>query len=95
MGIGDPSKPGLIQLPAKEGQSEFLRDSNGNLVKSGLNETQLKQLAKATNGIYIRSTAVDPGLNILEKKNRTIGWYTGNNRRLYSDKCWPGWCCHK
>ena len=68
VGIGDPSKPGLIQLPSKDGQSEFLRDSKGNLVKSKLNEATLKQLAKATNGIYIRSTAVDPGLNVLEKK---------------------------
>ena len=68
VGIGDPSKPGLIQLSAKDGKSEFLRDSKGNLVKSKLNETKLKQLAQATNGIYIRSTAVDPGLNILKKK---------------------------
>jgi len=68
VGIGDPSKPGLIQLPTKDGQSEFLRDSKGNLVKSKLNETQLKQLADATNGVYIRSTAVDPGLHVLEKK---------------------------
>ena len=68
VGIGDPSKPGLIQLPAKNGQSEFLRDSKGELVKSRLNEPLLEQLAKATNGIYIRSTAIDPGLNALEQK---------------------------
>ena len=68
VGIGDPAKPGLIRLPAKEGESKYLRDSKGDYVKSRLNETQLKQLAKSTNGIYIRSTAVDPGLNILEKK---------------------------
>ena len=68
VGIGDPSKPGLIQLPAKDGQSKFLKNSKGELVKSKLNEVQLKKLAEATNGVYLRSTAVDPGLSVLEKK---------------------------
>ncbi len=68
VGIGDPSKPGLIQLSTKDGQSKFLKDSKGELVKSKLNETQLKKLAEATNGVYIRSTAIDPGLNMLEEK---------------------------
>ena len=68
VGIGDPTKPGLIQLPAQNGQSEFLRDSKGELVKSKLNEPLLRKLAETTNGTYIRSTAIDPGLKTLEKK---------------------------
>jgi len=68
VGIGDPSKPGLIQIAKKDGQTEFLRDSKGELVKSKLNEPLLEKLAKETNGIYVRSTAVDPGLTVLEKR---------------------------
>ena len=68
VGIGDPNKPGLIQLEDDAGQTTFLRDSNNELVKSKLNEPQLKKIAEATNGVYIRSTAVDPGLKTLETK---------------------------
>jgi len=68
VGIGNPSKPGLIQLSSKDGQTKFLRDSAGKLVKSKLNEPQLRKLAEITNGVYIRSTATDPGLKTLQDK---------------------------
>lgn len=68
VGIGNPSKPGLIQLSNNNGQTTFLRDSEGKLVKSKLNEPQLRKLAEITNGVYIRSTATDPGLKTLQDK---------------------------
>ena len=65
VGIGNPKKPGLIQIRDKKGKKTFLRDSNGKLVKSKLNEPALKKLAKATDGIYLRSTATNPGMKEL------------------------------
>lgn len=69
VGIGDPSQPGLIMLPDKNGKDpQFLRDSKGDLVKSPLNEIQLKKIARETSGIYVRSTATSTGLSAVQNK---------------------------
>ena len=67
IGIGNPKKPGLIQIRDKKNNKVFLRDSDGELVKSKLNEPALKKLADVTDGFYLRSTATDPGLYTLVK----------------------------
>jgi Ca-activated chloride channel family protein len=73
VGIGDPSQPGLIMLPDKDGKApQFLRDSKGELVKSPLNETQLKNIARETSGIYVRSTATDTGLSAIQKRVKAL-----------------------
>ncbi|HBC89187.1 MAG TPA: hypothetical protein DCZ94_19785 [Lentisphaeria bacterium] len=73
VGIGDPSQPGLIVLPgAKPGEQTFLRDKNGELVKSPLNEKQLNNLASATSGIYVRSTATNTGLSDILKRVKAM-----------------------
>jgi Ca-activated chloride channel homolog len=68
VGIGNPKKPGVIQIKGTDGKMKFLKDNKGELVKSKLNEKQLKKLGIETNGVYIRSTASDPGLNTLVNK---------------------------
>jgi Ca-activated chloride channel homolog len=65
VGIGNPKKPGLIQIKDKKGNNKFLKDKAGKLVESKLNEKQLKKMALETNGVYIRSTATDSGLKTL------------------------------
>lgn len=73
VGIGDPSQPGLIMLPDKNGKDpQFLRDSKGELVKSPLNETQLKNIAGGTSGIYVRSTATSTGLSAIQKRVKAL-----------------------
>ncbi|MFZ2657370.1 MAG: VWA domain-containing protein [Victivallales bacterium] len=73
VGIGDPSQPGLIVLPgAKPGEQTFLRDKNGELVKSPLNEKQLNALAMETSGIYVRSTATSTGLDSVLKRVKAL-----------------------
>jgi Ca-activated chloride channel family protein len=67
VGVGDPSKPGLVPVQNENGKVKYLRDSKGELVKSRLNEAQLSKLAIDTNGIYVRSTATDTGLAQIEK----------------------------
>ncbi len=71
-GIGDPSQPSIIQVPDGKGGVKTLTDSAGNVVNSPLNEKQLGMLARRTGGIYVRSTAGDPGLQALEKRIRAL-----------------------
>ena len=71
-GIGDPSQPSIIQIPDGRGGVKTLTDANGNVVNSPLNEKQLGELAKRTGGIYVRSTAGDPGVAALEKRIRAL-----------------------
>ena len=71
-GIGDPSQPSIIQVPDGRGGVKTLTDANGNVVNSPLNEKQLGELTKRTGGIYVRSTAGDPGVAALEKRIRAL-----------------------
>ena len=55
----------LIQVTNADGQTEFLKDPDGNVVKSHLNENLLAQIAYITGGAYIRSGATHFGLDYL------------------------------
>lgn len=68
-GIGDPANPSVIRIRKPDGSTSILTDSEGNTVRSPLNETLLASLAEKTRGIYIRSTAAEPGV---EEINRAI-----------------------
>ena len=71
-GIGDPSQPSIIQVPDGRGGVKTLTDAAGAVVNSPLNEKQLGELARRTGGIYVRSTAGDPGIPALEKRIRAL-----------------------
>jgi len=58
----------LIQVTNADGQTEFLKDTNGNVVKSHLNENLLQQIAYITGGAYIHSGAIVFGLDYLYDK---------------------------
>ncbi len=72
IGIGDPNEPGVIQFKDENGNVKYLRDRSGKTVKSKLNEKQLMRLAQKTDGIYIRSTAVNPQLKTLLKEIKLL-----------------------
>ncbi|HUJ09362.1 MAG TPA: VWA domain-containing protein [Verrucomicrobiae bacterium] len=55
-----------IREPGKP--MEFLKDQDGKVVKSRLDEETLKQLALKTGGIYVRSAAGDFGLDTIYDK---------------------------
>jgi Ca-activated chloride channel homolog len=55
----------LIQVPIAQGQLEFLKDENGNFVKSRLNEKLLQQIALTTGGIYVRASGAEFGLDLI------------------------------
>lgn len=64
VGFGDPAKGTVI--PLEPGKAPLLRDKEGKLVTTRLNEKLLSALANSTKGLYIRTTATDPGLVQLE-----------------------------
>lgn len=67
--IGIGTKEGeLIFVEQEGGTKEFLKDSEGNAVKSRLDEDTLQKIALATGGTYIRSTNTEFGLNLLYKE---------------------------
>ena len=47
---------------------EFLKDREGQVIKSRLDEETLKQLALKTGGIYVRSAAGDFGIDTIYEK---------------------------
>lgn len=51
---------------------QFKKDPEGNTVLSKLNEEQLKQLAGATNGIYVNAEDVNEAVNAIVKRLSTI-----------------------
>lgn len=52
IGIGTP-EGSLIPLPVQGGGTAFVKDSNGQVVKSKLDETRLREIAQATGGTFL------------------------------------------
>jgi Ca-activated chloride channel family protein len=52
IGIGSTNGT-LVQLADEKGNSDYVRDPDGNVVKSHLNEALLQQIATATDGFYL------------------------------------------
>jgi Ca-activated chloride channel family protein len=53
VGIGSPDGS-LIPVPVENGGTEFIKDPNGQFVKSRLDEKKLAEIAAATGGFYTR-----------------------------------------
>ncbi|MDQ2660184.1 MAG: VWA domain-containing protein, partial [Verrucomicrobiota bacterium] len=51
IGVGTP-QGSLIPLPSQDGGSAFVKDPEGQVVKSKLDETRLREIAQATGGAY-------------------------------------------
>ena len=67
LGVGSPEGE-LITIVAPDGHSEYLKDNEGRVVKSRMDESALKQIAKITGGVYRRSSPIDFGLESLYNK---------------------------
>jgi len=86
VGIGDPTGDGLIKITGADGKTKPMRDAQGNLIKSKLNEKQLRKLAESTGkvSIYVRSTETDPELAAVNNKIKKLvpkEYSKGNNKR--------------
>lgn len=67
IGAGTPEGE-LITLTDEKGNKTFLKDSQGNVVKTRLDETTLQKIAVTTGGSYVRSGATEFGLNLIYKE---------------------------
>jgi Ca-activated chloride channel family protein len=59
IGVGTPQGE-LIRLQEAGGQTSFLKDEDGNVIKSRLNESLLQQVATATGGFYLPLKGANP-----------------------------------
>lgn len=64
VGFGDPVNGAVI--PVEPGKDALVRDQQGKIVTSKLNEKLLSSLASATKGIYFRTSVTDPGVKELQ-----------------------------
>jgi len=64
IGIGTTSGE-LIPVPAEGGSREFLKDRDGRVVQTKLDEATLQQVALATKGYYAHATAGNFGLDTI------------------------------
>jgi Ca-activated chloride channel family protein len=58
VGIGTTAGD-LIRITSSDGNSDYVRDAQGNVVKTHLNETLLRQIAGATGGFYLPLRGAD------------------------------------
>lgn len=91
IGIGLP-QGSPIPLESVNNQKNYLKDAEGNVVISKLNEVLLQQIASAGNGIYIRASNTQIGLNTIfeeiNKMNKTE--YKAKRYSEYEDQFqWP------
>ncbi|MBL7071387.1 MAG: VWA domain-containing protein [Candidatus Omnitrophica bacterium] len=64
--IGIGTKEGeLIRVDGEGGSKTFLKDRDGNIIKSRLNEKVLRQIALTTGGTYVRSSGAEFGLDLI------------------------------
>jgi Ca-activated chloride channel homolog len=72
--IGIGTKEGeLIPITDSEGKKTFLKDRDGNVVKSRLDETTLQKIALGTGGSYVHATGAEFGLDLIyEEKLSTM-----------------------
>ncbi len=56
VGLGSPEGT-IIALPGKKGQTEYVKDDSGQIVKSKLDESRLREIAESTKGFYVHLTS--------------------------------------
>jgi Ca-activated chloride channel family protein len=59
IGVGTPEGE-LLRVTDEQGNSSFIKDDDGNVVKSHLNQTLLQQIATEANGFYLPLQGANP-----------------------------------
>src|SRR5262249_22206351 len=63
VGVGTP-QGSLIPVPSDDGQTSFVKDSSGQVVKSKLDDKRLREIAQATGGFYLH---LENGLRTMQQ----------------------------
>ncbi|HBR15832.1 MAG TPA: hypothetical protein DD723_09910 [Candidatus Omnitrophica bacterium] len=58
----------LVRVTNERGEEEFLKDKEGHVVKSKLNEKLMQEMALMTDGAYVRSSGAQFGLDYIYEK---------------------------
>ena len=64
LGIGSQEGE-LTPIPGERGRRGFLKDSEGKVVRSRLNESMMQKIALETGGMYVRATGAQFGLDLM------------------------------
>jgi Ca-activated chloride channel family protein len=59
----------LINVTDEKGEASYLKDAQGNTIKSRLNESLLQDIALNTGGIYVRAAGAQLGLDLIYEKD--------------------------
>lgn len=71
-------------IPMKGNPGQFMKDGQGNVIVSKLDEATLREVAKAGEGLYVRASNTDVGLNtLLDEVNKMDKSLL--EERIYSD----------
>jgi len=88
VGVGTPDGE-LIQVTDDTGQTVFLKDKQGHVVKSRLNEELLKNIALKAEGAYVKSTPTQFGLEFLYKNKIAVmksGGASGGREKRFKER---------
>ena len=91
IGIGTPQGD-LLRVTDANGNSDYIRDRDGNVVKSHLNETLLRQIAAATGGFYLPLRGANTVESLYEKGLAPLPKSEGEERlvrRYHEQYHWP------
>jgi Ca-activated chloride channel family protein len=91
IGIGTAAGD-LIRMTDANGNSDYVRDENGNVVKSHLNESLLQQIATASGGFYLPLRGADTMDTLYERGLAPLPKSEGKEkliRRYHEQFQWP------
>jgi Ca-activated chloride channel family protein len=91
IGIGT-TQGDLLRLTDANGNSDYIRDENSNVVKSHLNETLLRQIAAAANGFYLPLRGADTMETLYQRGLAPLPKSEGEERlvrRYHEQYHWP------
>jgi Ca-activated chloride channel family protein len=82
----------LLRITDANGNSDYIRDEEGHVVKSHLNETLLRQIAAATDGFYLPLRGADTMATLYERGLAPLPKSEGEERlirRYHEQYRWP------
>jgi Ca-activated chloride channel homolog len=83
----------LISVHQSDGSTEFLKNKQGEVVKSRLNEEMLREVALKTHGMYVRSAPGDFGIDAIYERGIAglhRGEYEARLQKKYFERFqWP------
>jgi Ca-activated chloride channel homolog len=91
IGIGT-EQGDLLRVADASGNSDYIRDANGNVVKSHLNETLLRQIAATAGGFYLPLRGADTMETLYERGLAPLPKAEGEERlirRYHEQYQWP------